>query len=144
MQKAGQPMNPQIKDMQEAVISQGKEGAEFKARKNSASHVLEKTDQLYQRKDPSKIKMDEFCLELDFKYGVPVMIMDVIQAFTGYNHFHEIDREVSPPRLIERMNPDDENFINYKQDNLTDEQQDVVWLVFNTLGELDLKTESYK
>lgn len=64
--------------MQEAINSQGKDGAEFRARKNSITHIFEKTDQLYQRKDPSKIKMDEFCLDVEFTYGVPIIVLDII------------------------------------------------------------------
>lgn len=64
--------------------------------------------------------MDEFSLDVEFKYGVPIMILDVIQAFTGHDLHQEIRREVSPTRLVERMNPDNEQFVNYKM-NLTDE-----------------------
>ena len=76
--------------MQESINNQGKDGIEYRARKNSATHIFEKTDQLYQRKDPMKIKMDEFCLEVEFTYGVPIIILDVVQAFTGYDILSDI------------------------------------------------------
>jgi hypothetical protein len=33
---------------------------------------------MYHKKDPSRIKMDEFSIDIEFKYGVPMIILDVI------------------------------------------------------------------
>ena len=119
-------------------MSQNREGADFKARKGSASHIMDKTDKLYHRKDQTKIKMDEFAIDVEFKYGLPLLILDVIEAFTGKDLSQEIKREVSPARIISRMNPDDETFMNFKM-NLTDDAQDISFLIFNHLSDLDLK-----
>ena len=70
-----------------------------------------KTDQMYHRKDPTRIKMDEFSVDIEFKYGVPMIILDVINAFTGFDII-EIIKESQDVRdtsdQIERMNPEDE------------------------------------
>lgn len=70
-----------------------------------------KTDQMYHRKDPTRIKMDEFSVDIEFKYGVPMIILDVINAFTGFDII-EIIKENQDVRdtsdQIERMNPEDE------------------------------------
>ena len=39
---------------------------------------------MYHKKDNTKIKMDEFSIDIDFKYGIPLIILDVIQALTGF------------------------------------------------------------
>lgn len=132
-QKAANPAIPQIQNMQESILSQGKDTAEYRARKNSVSHTLEKTDQLHQRKDPLKLRMEEFCLDIEFKFGVPILILDIIQAFTGYDLLADIKAEVSPPQLIERINPDDEQLVNYKA-TLIDDSLDVAWNIFNSLA----------
>lgn len=49
----------------------------------------------------------------------------------------DLKRELSPPRIIERMNPEDDSFINYKS-NLIDEFPDMAFNIFDNLGELDL------
>jgi len=99
---------------------------------------MDKTDKLYHRKDQTKIKMDEFAIDVEFKYGLPLLILDVIEAFTGKDLSQEIKREVSPARIISRMNPDDETFMNFKM-NLTDDAQDISFSIFNHLSDLDLK-----
>lgn len=55
---------------------------------------MHKTDQMYYRKDSTKIKMDEFSMDIDFKYGVPMIILDFIHAVTGYNIVEQIDKEI--------------------------------------------------
>ena len=43
-----------------------------------------------------KLKMEEFCLDVDFEYGVPVLMLDIIQAFTGYDFLTEIKQSIAP------------------------------------------------
>lgn len=56
---------------------------------------------------------------------------------TGFTLNEDLKRELSPPRIIERMNPDDDAFINFKS-NLIDEFPDMAFNIFDTFGELDL------
>ena len=76
--KCAHPVMTQIKDMSESANFQGKDSQEYKARKQSITHTLEKTDQLHHRKDYSKIKMDEFCSQIDFRFGIPILMLDII------------------------------------------------------------------
>ena len=48
-----------------------------------------------------KIKMDEFSCDIDFKFGVPLMILDLIHALTGYEIIEDIRKHVIPPKNIE-------------------------------------------
>ena len=79
------------------------------ARRKSLAHLINKTDQLYHRKDQTKIKMDEYSLEVKFKYGVPMIILDVIHALTGFDIIHRIKEDIEPSSKIDRMNPDSFN-----------------------------------
>lgn len=110
---------------------------ESNARRNSTSYWLGKTDQMYHKKDPSRIKMDEFSIDIEFKYGVPMIILDVIQSLTGFTLNEELQRELSPPRIIERMNPEDDAFINYKA-TLIEDFPDLAFSIFDNFGELNL------
>ena len=101
---------------------------------------------MYFRKDSKKIKIDEFSLEIDFKYGIPLVVLDFIYAMTGFDVIEEIKKELEPMKNIERLNPDDESFQNYKS-NIIDDFQDIMFQGFDELGELNLneiQQEIYK
>ena len=55
---------------------------------------------MYKKKDPKKIRMDEFSCDIDFKFGVPLIVLDLIQALTGYQIIDEIKKWVEPHRNI--------------------------------------------
>ena len=92
---------------------------------------------MYHKKDPSRIKMDEFSIDIEFKYGVPMIILDVIKSLTGFSLNDDLQRELSPPRIIERMNPEDDAFVNYKA-TLIEDFPDLAFSIFDSFGELDL------
>ena len=82
--------------------------------------------------------MDEFAIDINFKYGVPVIILDIIAALTGYDILSEVRKFITPPKYIERMNPDDERYRTYL-DSINEEYHDLVFDIFDQLGELDCK-----
>lgn len=100
-------------------------------------NLFDKTDQLYQRKDPKKLRIEEFCHEVNFKYGVPLIILDLIQALTGFDMISQVKKEIDNPGNIVRLNPDNEDYLLYKI-NILEEFQDRAFAIFNDLGELDL------
>ena len=57
---------------------------------------------------------------------------------TGYNIIEEVKEFVTPAYNVERMNPDDEAFQNYKN-TIKDDYVDLIFPIFNDLGHLDLK-----
>ena len=77
MPRRPQGATPQVIAMQQTGIHATIE------RKNSMVHLFDKSDQLYQRKDPKKLRIEEFSSEVSFKYGVPMIILDLINALTG-------------------------------------------------------------
>lgn len=93
---------------------------------------------MYHRKDQKKIKMEEFSVDIEFKFGVPMIILDLIHALTGYDIISEAKKIFEPKDIIHRMNPDREQFQNAKQ-MIVDDFQDKAFSIFDDLGELDLK-----
>ena len=69
---------------------------------------------MYRRKDPKKVKMDEFVVDVNFKYGIPMLMLDVINALTGFDIITQIRDELEPKKVYQRLNPDNENFIMLK------------------------------
>lgn len=100
--------------------NQGMDTAEGKSRKNSVSHTLQKTDQLHHRKDLLKLKMDEFCVDVDFQLGVPMIILDIIHALTGHNFVQEVQSIAGGTETIVRQDPDSYELMRFK-DNLVEE-----------------------
>ena len=69
---------------------------------------------MYKRKDHKKITIQEFCTEIDFKFGIPLITLDIIEALTGYDMIAEVRKLVDPPKYIERLNPDCLKFAKLK------------------------------
>jgi hypothetical protein len=55
---------------------------------------------MYHRKDPKRIKMDEFAVDINFKYGIPMIILDLIHALTGYDIISVVKKEFDNKGLI--------------------------------------------
>ena len=89
---------------------------------------------MYKRKDPKKIKMDEFVVDVNFKYGVPMLMLDIINALTGFDIISQLKDEFEPVKTIQRLNPENENFIVLKN-KIPDEMQEHVFDFFSDLGE---------
>ena len=70
------------------------QGGDSLQRKNSLTHLFGKVDQMYHRKDPKRIKMDEFSVDINFKYGIPMIILDLLYALTGYDIVSVVKKEV--------------------------------------------------
>jgi hypothetical protein len=49
---------------------------------------------MYHRKDPKRVKMDEFSVDINFKYGIPMIILDLLYALTGYDIVSVVKKEV--------------------------------------------------
>jgi hypothetical protein len=65
--------------------------------------------------------MDEYAVDINFKYGIPMIILDLIYALTGYDIISVVKKEFDNKGFIQRMNPDLEEFQVY-QSNILEEQ----------------------
>ena len=70
------------------------------------------------------MRMDEFSMEVDFKYGVPMIILDFIYAVTGFDVVALINKETQQSPYYDRLNPDSDQFLNYKS-TLPEDFQDL-------------------
>ena len=61
-------------------------------------------------KEVKRIRCDDFGNEVEFKYGIPMIILDIICTLTGVNFVHQFEKELDSSKLIERCNTDSENF----------------------------------
>jgi hypothetical protein len=65
--------------------------------------------------------MDEYAVDINFKYGIPMIILDLIYALTGYDIISVVKKEFDNKGFIQRMNPDLEEFQVYHS-NILEEQ----------------------
>ena len=66
--------------------------------------------------------MNEFAMDIEFKLGVPLIMLDIIKNFTGQNLAAELREEMKPKRPVVRMNPDDDHFQILKSDYVEEYQ----------------------
>lgn len=59
--------------------------------------------------------MDEFVVDVEFKYGFPLLILDIIGSLTGYDIIKKVKDEFEPKKPILRLNPENKLFENLKQ-----------------------------
>lgn len=52
-------------------------------RKNSTAHLLDKRDAIYRKKEV-RLSMGEFVVDGEFSLGVPRIILDVVEALSGF------------------------------------------------------------
>ena len=64
--------------------------------------------------------MEEFAVDIEFKFGVPMIILDLIHALTGYDIISQVKKEFESKGHIQRMNPDNEQFQTAKQNIIDD------------------------
>jgi len=82
--------------------------------------------------------MEEFACDVDFKFGVPLIILDMIYALTGHEVIGDIRKCVIPPSNIERLNPDCPDLGLHKAD-IDEEYHELIFGIFNQWGELNLQ-----
>lgn len=54
--------------------------------------------------------MNEFAMDIEFKLGVPLIVLDIIKNLTGQNIAAQVKEEMKPKRPVIRMDPDDQGF----------------------------------
>lgn len=78
--------------------------------------------------------MDEFVVDVNFKYGVPLLMLDIINALTGFDIISQIKLDFEPKHAIVRLNPENEEFTAFKN-KIPDELHDSVFELFQDLCE---------
>lgn len=96
-----------------------------------------KADQYFRREDAKKIKMDEFVIDVEFKYGFPLLILDIIGSLTGYDLIKRVKDEFEPKKPILRLNPENKLFEHLKH-QIPDEFLEPIFDFFNELCEKPL------
>jgi len=80
------------------------EGFRQNDRRNSLGNFIQKQDFLLGRKDfDPKLSFEEFESKVDFKYGIPLIILHLVDTLIGTTFLKDLFAQVNPPRLLERF-----------------------------------------
>lgn len=122
---------PVVQQMQLSGIQNLEKKAPGKLGVNSLSISRDENN-----KEVKRIKCDDFTNDVDFKYGIPMIILDIIYSLTGVNFVQQFEKEKDASKLIERCNTDSENFQNIKS-HIPEEFHEPIFHIFNELGVLN-------
>ena len=76
--------------------------------------------------------------EVAFKYGVPLIVMDVIEYLTGINCREKLIKQVNQGEYADVMDSFDDEFINLKHDIDEEFYEQRILPLFNAMGEHNL------
>jgi hypothetical protein len=108
------------------------DGQQKLGRKNSLSGIIMRADNVYSREDSKKIKIEEFVSDVEFKFGFPLLILDIVGYMTGYDLIKKVKNEFEPKKPILRLNPENKLFESIKQ-GIPDEYYEPIQDMFNRL-----------
>lgn len=123
-------------------MTQEGEGIKPNDRRNSVGLFIQQTDKIYGTKDFTwKLTFDEFESKVKFTYGVPLVILDILDTLLGSSFLKEHYAQVFPKKLIERFKTSDDAFSEAKL-NIDEDFIPNTWAIFNALGEVDFNFEN--
>eukprot|EP00347_Sterkiella_histriomuscorum_P021107 403335227 len=84
-------------------------------RKNSLGQLVQKVQDIYQTQDLIYIHFDEFQKEINFKHGIPLIALHLIQVLTGNSIIEKLQEQINVQQSINILNTFDESFVSLRQ-----------------------------
>ena len=112
---------------------------DLKQRRGSLGHVIHQANKLYgTRGQLPQLSLDDFVNHVEFKFGIPLIVLDYIDALTGSDFIQQLHERINPPRDVDRFDPANVVFAELK--NQIDEDFRVnIYSIFNALGAVDME-----
>jgi len=104
------------------------------------SYFINKASEHYDlSKARAFLKEEEFLERVNFKFGVPLTVLDLIDYLTGSDFISTIQKTyVNPQNHIERFDTTNEDF-NALKNKIDEDFLPFIFQIFNALGNIDLK-----
>lgn len=103
------------------------------------SYFIHKKDEIYESKNSKAfLKEEDFCERVNFKFGVPLIVLDFIDYLCGSNFIETVQTFVNPQTHVERFDAQNSDFNDLKQ-NIDEEFLPYIFQLFNALGHINLK-----
>ena len=119
----------------EAMTAQ-QDGAEnIKQRRGSFGHIINYANKLYDLRIPM-LSEEEFRDEVQFKFGLPLIVMDFIDHLIGSHLIEQIQNLLYPKKEVERFDTSSEAFKDLKK-QVEDDFLINIFSIFNALGAVD-------
>jgi hypothetical protein len=108
-------------------------------RKNSIGNLLKKAQDLYQGQDVMMISQDEFCKDIHFLFGVPLLVLDVFENLTGSKIIPRLRDSVYVPQTVTYVDQYDEDIMIMKGHICDDFYPNCILPMFMDLGAYNFK-----
>ena len=103
------------------------------------SYFIHKKDEIYESKNSKAfLREDDFCDRVNFKFGVPLIVLDFIDYLCGSKFIETVQKFVTPQTHIERFDVHNNDF-NDMKGNIDEEFLPHIFNIFNALGAINLK-----
>ena len=110
-------------------------------RRGSLGHVINQANKLYgTRNQLPQLTLDEFVNNVNFQFGVPLIVLDYVDAITGSDFIQKLHEHINPPKNVERFDPLSRDFTELKN-QIDDEFLINIYSLFNALGNVDMDHE---
>lgn len=113
------------------------EGVRSQDRRGSVGFVIQQATKLYGTKDlVARITFDEFEQKVRFKYGIPLIVLHIVDYLLDTSFLKDHYRTVFPDKLFEKFDVQNEAFQDAKA-QIDPDYLPYTWVLFNALGKVD-------
>lgn len=85
------------------------------------------------------MKPSEFFQVNDFRYGLPVFVLDFVDSVTGSNFIGEVQKLLLSQKIRDLMDPDDGEYLELR-DQIDEGFLHITFYIFDQMGELDFNS----
>lgn len=96
--------------------------------------MIQQATKLFGTKDfTAHISFNEYEQKVNFKYGIPLIVLDIIDCLLGTSFLKEHYAQVFPEKLYKKFDFYQDHFIETKA-QIDPEFVPFTWVIFNSLG----------
>ena len=95
---------------------------------------LAKKDEICESEDTKAfLREEEFVEKINFKFGVPLVVLDFLDFITGSNFIRKVQKFTNPQTYIKRFDEHNSEFNDLKG-TIDDDYLPYIFQLFNSLG----------
>ena len=106
----------------------------LRGRRSSIGNLLKKAQDIYQAGDIVSINQDEFCKEVHFQFGVPLLVVEIFENLTGSKIISKLKKSMLSNAGAVKVEPYDEELLLLKSQIHEDYYNNYLINLFQSLG----------
>ena len=108
-------------------------------RRNSFGGLFKRVQELYQSSEVTSLNSDEFCKDVIFSFGVPLLIIDLFENLTGTKIVPKLREQMSVNTHVVQVEQYDEELAAMKLHIHEEFYNHHLIYLFNSLGQYEFK-----